>query len=219
MTRRALEVLRFDAVQRAAHWVTAAMFAVLMATAVPLYFGSFFGVAVARHPVQLIHLFTGLCLPLPLLASMVGPWGARTRADLRRFALWTRQEARWLRTFGRDPVEAGKFNPGQKANAVFTGASAVVLLFTGVVLQWFRFFPVPWRGGATYTHDVFAFAVAVVAVGHVAMALTHPGSLRSMLTGRVSREWVRRHASAWAAQADEAAEPEREPEPVDAARG
>lgn len=215
MTNRAIEVLRFDRVQRALHWVNAAMFLVLIGTAIPLYFGSFFGVTVPRHPIQLIHLFTGLCLPAPLLAAMLGPWGARTRADLRRFALWTRAEARWLRTVGREPVRTGKFNPGQKANAVFTGAATVVLLVTGVILQWFRFFPVPWRTGATFTHDVFAFAVVVVIVGHVYMALTHRGSLRAMLTGRVSREWARRNAPAWA---DELEPASATPDPVGAAR-
>jgi formate dehydrogenase subunit gamma len=213
VSRRALEVLRFDAVQRALHWVNAAMFVVLIGTAIPLYFGSFFGVVVARHPVQLVHLFTGLCLPVPLLAAMAGPWGARTRADLRRFAIWTRAEARWLRTVGREAVAAGKFNPGQKANAVFTGAAAVVLLGTGVILQWFRFFPVPWREGATFTHDLFAFAVVAVVVGHVWMALTHPGSLRAMLTGRVSLDWARRHAPGWAREVEAAG---REPEAVGA---
>jgi formate dehydrogenase subunit gamma len=213
VSRRALEMVRFDAVQRAVHWVNAAMFAVLIATAIPLYFGSFFGVVVARHPVQLVHLFTGLALPVPLLAAMAGPWGERTRADLRRFALWTRSEARWLRTFGRESVEAGKFNPGQKANAAFTGAAAVVLLATGFILQWFRFFPVPWREGATFTHDLFAFVVVAVIVGHVWMALAHPASLRAMLTGRVSRDWARRHAPDWAREVDRA---EREPEAVGA---
>lgn len=204
---RALEVLRFDGVQRAVHWVNAAMFTVLIGTAIPLYFGTFFGVAVPRHPIQLIHLFTGLSLPLPLLVAMLGPWGARTRADLRRFALWTRAEVRWLRTLGREPIRADKFNPGQKANAIFIGAATVVLLFTGVILQWFRFFPVPWRTGATFTHDVFAFAVVVVVVGHVGMALTHPASLKSMLTGRVGRDWAKRHAPEWARELDEADAP------------
>jgi formate dehydrogenase subunit gamma len=71
------------------------------------------------------------------------------------------------------------------------------MLATGSMLQWFRFFPVPWREGATFVHDVFALAVFVAVFGHIVMALTHPGSLRSIFTGWVSESWTARHAPAW----------------------
>ncbi len=190
-------VLRFDAVQRTAHWLNAALFGVVMFTAIPLYFGSFFGVVFPRHVIEMIHLWCGLSLPVPLLVSVAGPWGARMRSDLRRVGVWTRTEIRWLRTVGREPLRADKFNPGQKANAIFTGAMIVVMLATGFILQWFRFFPVSWRTGATFTHDVFALAIFAVVVGHIAFALSHSASLKSMLSGDVDEEWARRHAPAW----------------------
>ncbi|MGH9021247.1 MAG: cytochrome b/b6 domain-containing protein [Acidimicrobiales bacterium] len=194
----ATTVLRFDAVQRTAHWVNAVMFLTLIFTAIPLYFGSFFGVVFERHTIQMIHLWTGIFLPLPIAVSLVGPWGRRMRADWRRFSQWTRDEVRWLRTLGSSGRAPDKFNPGQKANAIFTLAAIVVLFATGYILQWFRFFPVSWRTGATVTHDLFAFAVVLAVTGHVAFALTHPGSLKSMIGGRVSPAWAKRHAPEWA---------------------
>ena len=193
----AVSVLRFDGVQRTAHWLNATMFLTLIVTGVPLYFGSFFGVVFPRHTIQMIHLWTGLLLPLPVAIALLGPWGRRMRDDWRRVSRWTRAEIRWLRSFGRTPLVADKFNPGQKANAIFTVASIVVLFASGYVLQWFRFFPVSWREGATFTHDLFALGAFVVVVGHIALALGHPASLRSMFTGRVREEWARRHAAAW----------------------
>lgn len=190
-------LLRFDKVQRGAHWTNAFLFAVLMFTAIPLYFGSFFGVVFPRHVIQEIHLWTGLALPVPVIVSLLGPWGQRMRDDVRRANAWTRQEIRWLRTLGRTPVVADKFNPGQKANIIFTGAAIVVLLATGYILQWFRFFPVSWRTGATFTHDLFAFGVFAVVFGHVTAALSHPESLRAMLFGTVEERWAARHAPAW----------------------
>ncbi len=198
-------ILRFDVVQRAAHWLNAALFGVVMFTAIPLYFGSFFGVVFPRHVIEMIHLWCGISLPVPLLVSMAGPWGARLRADLRRVGVWTRAEIRWLRTLGREPLRADKFNPGQKANAIFTGAMIVVMLATGYILQWFRFFPVSWRTGATFTHDLFALVIFVVVAGHIAFALTHPASLKSMVSGEVDEEWARRHAPAWLDELDERA--------------
>jgi formate dehydrogenase subunit gamma len=192
-----VNLLRFDAVQRAAHWVNAVLFGVLIVTAISLYFGSLFGAVLPRHTVQLIHLVAGLALPAPVLVAMLGPWGRRMRADLRRFAEWTRAEIRWLRRRGRAALEFDKFNPGQKANAIFTGAAIVVLFASGYVLQWFRFFPESWRSGATLTHDVFAFAVTLAIIGHIVLALAHPASLRSMAAGTVPDDWAARHARSW----------------------
>ena len=168
-----------------------------MFTGIPLYFGSFLGVVFARHTIQMVHLWTGLFLPLPIGVSLIGPWGRRMRDDWRRVNRWTRDEVRWLRSFGRSPLATDKFNPGQKANAIFTVASIVVLFVTGYILQWFRFFPVSWREGATFTHDFFAFVVFAVVAGHVTLAITHPPSLKSMFSGKVREEWARRHAPAW----------------------
>src|ERR1039458_855887 len=162
-----LRLLRFDLVQRTAHWANAFLFGVLMATALPLYFGSFFGLVWPRHLVTEIHLWPGLALPIPIIVSLLGPWGAQMRRDVRRINLWTREEMRWMRTLGETPLEADKFNPGQKLNAIFIGASIVIMLATGSMLQWFRFFPVSWREGATFVHDAFSFAIFLVVIGHI----------------------------------------------------
>jgi formate dehydrogenase subunit gamma len=196
-------LLRFDGVQRAAHWTIALLFGALMFTAIPLYFGSFFGVVFPRHVIQMIHLWSGLAVPLPILVSLAGPWGRRMRADVRRASYWTRDEIEWLRTLGRTRIKADKFNPGQKANVIFTAAAVVVLFATGYILQWFRFFPVSWRTGATFSHDLFALAVFVAVAGHIALAVTHPESLKSMFTGTIGEKWASRHAPAWLDEAPE----------------
>lgn len=195
--REAIKILRFDKVQRTAHWANAALFGTLMFTAIPLYFGSFFGVVLPRHIIEQIHLWSGLALPLPVIISMLGPWGRQMRRDVRRFSYWTRNEIQWLQSMGRTPLEADKFNPGQKLNALFVGAVIIVMLATGSMLQWFRFFPVPWRQGATFVHDIFAFLIFAVVIGHVYMALTHQDSLRSIFKGWVSEKWAATHAAGW----------------------
>ena len=194
-------LLRFDRVQRAAHWANAALFGLLILTALPLYLASVERL-VGRHVLVFqIHLWAGVALPLPLLVSLAGPWGAHMRRDLRRINRWTEEEVRWLLSLGRrrDPT-ADKFNPGQKLNAIFVGGSIVVMLGTGVILGWFRFFPVSWRTGATFVHDVLALVVVVVIAGHIVMAITHPEALRSMLGGRVPRSWASRYAPGWVAE-------------------
>lgn len=194
-------IVRFDAVQRAAHWANALLFGILMATALPLYFGSLGTLVGRRALVEQIHLWAGIALPVPLLVSILGPWGAQFRRDLRRINVWTRDEVTWLKALGRRaPKVVDKFNPGQKLNAIFIGASIVVMLATGAMLKWFRFFPLGWRSSATFVHDVFAFAIFVVVVGHVLFALAHPESMRSMIKGWVTKTWAARHAPGWLAE-------------------
>jgi formate dehydrogenase subunit gamma len=196
--RPEVRILRFDRVQRTAHWANAVLFGILMVTALPLYFGSLFGIVLPRHTVAEIHLWAGITLPLPIIVSLVGPWGARMRRDVRRINLWTRDEIYWLRRLGGTSVATlDKFNPGQKLNAIFTAGAIVVLLASGSAMQWFRFFPLSWRTGATFVHDVFAFAVFVVVFGHIVFALTHPDSMRSMIKGWVTESWATRHADGW----------------------
>lgn len=197
----AVRLLRFDRVQRAAHWANALLFAILIVTALPLYFASVERL-VGRHVlVAQIHLWAGVALPVPLVVSLVGPWGARMRRDLRRLNRWTDDELRWLRTLGRHQgLEADKFSPGQKLNAAFVGGAIVVMLGTGVILEWFGLFPVSWRTGATFVHELLSFVIVVVVVGHVVMALTHPESLRSMIGGWVSERWAARYAPGWLAE-------------------
>ena len=213
-TTPTVRILRFDRVQRSAHWANALLFGILMATALPLYFGSLADIVGRRHLIAQIHLWAGIALPIPMVVSLIGPWGARMRRDARRINRWSREEIRWLRSLGRTSTELDKFNPGQKLNAIFTAGVIVVMLATGSMLQWFRFFPVTWRTGATFVHDVFAFAIFFVVFGHIAIALTHPQSMRSMIKGWVTENWAARHAAVWLKERPEVSKPEslrREP--------
>jgi formate dehydrogenase gamma subunit len=197
-------VLRFDRVERAAHWMNALLFGILMATALPLYFAQVENIVGRRALIAEIHVWAGVALPIPLIISLAGPWGARFRRDLRRVNVWTRAEIRWLRSLGvQRLVRPDKFNPGQKLNAIFTGGAIVVMLGTGSILKWFRFFPVDWRTGATFVHDVLAAMIFVVVFGHIAFALTHRDALRSMFKGWVSESWAKRHAGGWLEELDE----------------
>jgi formate dehydrogenase subunit gamma len=203
-------LLRFDRVQRAAHWANAILFGVLLLTAIPLHFPSVERV-VGRHLlIETIHVWAGIAWPVPLLVSLVGPWGARMRRDVRRFNRWTRGELDWLWHFGLVKLDKDKFNPGQKLNAVFIGGAIVLFLATGIVMKWFGFFPVSWRTGATFVHEVLAYVVVAVVLGHILMAITHRDALRSMVRGWVTVAWAQRHASRWARE-ELAAEGAREP--------
>ena len=200
--RRKVEQLsRFDGIERLAHWLTASFFLALIATGAALYIPAVIGFVGRRGLVERIHVDVGLALPLPLIISLAGTWGKGLRADIRRINRWIPGDREWLRlTVHRQPtadVPVGKFNAGQKLNAAITGGVMLVMLMTGSVMHWPYYWPLSWRTGATFMHDVVAIFFVVVVIGHIGMAVTHPLALRSMFTGKVSRAWAKRHAPLW----------------------
>jgi formate dehydrogenase subunit gamma len=199
-------LLRFDGVERAVHWLTAALFGVLIVTGAALYFGPLTSLIGRRLLVERIHVYAGLALPVPVLLALSGHWGRGLRRDLARFNRWTADDRAWLRSVvrerGRREVASrrhrvGKFNSGQKLNAAFTAGGGLVMLATGCLLHWYRPFPLSWRAGATFVHNWLAVALVVVIAGHIVLALSDPPAMRSILFGRISRGWARRHAPAW----------------------
>ena len=203
---RGVGLQRFDAVERAVHWLNAVLFGVLLFTGAALYIEPLGSLVGRRALVEYIHVYCGIALPLPLLVALAGRWGRSLREDIRRFNRWTVEDRRWLGILvSRGPgrirrladVPLGKFNPGQKLNAAFTAGAGVVLLVTGVIMRWYHPYPLSWRTGATFVHDWLALAVGLVVIGHIGMALRDPDALRSMFNGNIDSRWASRHAPAW----------------------
>jgi formate dehydrogenase subunit gamma len=197
------DLSRFDRVERVVHWANATLFAVVMATASILYV-PFLSAAVGRRQVvETIHVYAGLLLPIPLVAGIIGRWGRGLRADLGRLNRWSDDDRRWMRARGWrrgrvvGNVRLGKFNPGQKLNAAFTGGAIVVMLATGTIMRWYKPWPLSWRTGATFVHDWIYLALFVTITGHILFALRDPDSLSSMWRGTISRAWARRTAPRW----------------------
>ncbi|MFN2606610.1 MAG: cytochrome b/b6 domain-containing protein [Acidimicrobiales bacterium] len=203
-----VRLLRFDRAERGLHWANAALFGILMATAAVLYIGQLSALVGRREVVRQIHVWSGLLLPVPLLAALAGPWRRSVAADLAAFNRFDDEDRRWLRLAlprlrpgptrpPRGDVRLHKFNPGQKLNAAFVGGAIVVMLATGSIMYWFGLFPLNWRTGATFVHDWTALAVGLVTIGHVRMATADPDALRSMVRGWVPAAWARHHRPRW----------------------
>ena len=189
---------RFDRTERLLHWVNAGLFGVLLASGAVLYLGMLSTLVGNRPLVRWTHVVTGFVLPVPLLVARYGPWRHTLAADIRRLSRFDAEDRRWARSLGRDPaVRLGKFHPGQKVNAAFTLGAIAVLFLTGAVMHWYRFFPVDWRTGATFTHDWLAVVTAVVVAGHLRMAMKDPEARRAMRRGWVTRAWARRYRPKW----------------------
>ena len=200
------ELARFGRPARWVHGLVAVLMLICVLTAAVLY-NSSLGVLVGhRRAVELVHVWCGYALPVPLLAGVLSPG---YRSELRRLNRFTGHDWRWLRSRtrrdGRIPV--GKFNAGQKLNASLSTGAIAVLLLTGAVMLSTDLAPLAWRTGATLVHDWAALAVGLLVFGHVSFALRDPVAMRSLRTGTVPRSWARREHAAWAAEVRTVEEP------------
>jgi formate dehydrogenase subunit gamma len=213
--------VRFTRAQRWLHWTTATLFLVLLATGMTLYVPALSRLVGRRVLVKDIHVYSGLLLPVPLVVAYAGAWRDEVRHDVRRLARWSVDDRRWLTSLGRRGRQRlGKFNAGQKLNAIFVAGCIPVMLATGGIMRWFDPFPLAWRTGATFVHDWFALALLVVIIGHIGKALSDPVSLRAMAEGTVPARHVERHHPRWWAEVQAAAPDEPEvPDPLDAPLG
>lgn len=196
---------RFTGAERAVHRTVAVLMIICILTAAILYNGSLAIPVGHRHLVELIHVYSGFALPVPMFLGVIS---AAYRADLRRLNRFTPSDWRWLRH--RDAgIRVAKFNAGQKLNASLSSGAVLVLLGTGILMYFPNLARLSWRTGATFVHDWFALAVGLLVIGHITFAMRDPESRRGMRTGRVSATWARAEHGAWADELEaERVEPE-----------
>jgi formate dehydrogenase subunit gamma len=177
-------VRRFSRTERTLHWVNAAGFLTLLASGLVLWLPSL-SVAVGRRPlVKDIHVWTGIAwIAALVLVALLGD-----RRGLRRT----------VREF--ESLDDGRFNPGQKVNAILNAAFVVLFLVSGL-LPWLGERDTRFRFASTVVlHDGLTLAALALLVGHLYFAVLNPAtrhSLRGMTRGTVDEHWARVHHRRW----------------------
>lgn len=197
-------IRRFDRTERAFHWLNAACFVGLSATAAVFWIPGLSAAVGNRNVVRAVHEVAGLAV-VGLVVLVAGPWGRGLRRDLRELESFDADDGEWLRRGLRHGLSGeaaevsrqGKFNAGQKLNAAVTAALTVVLVGTGGVMFWNRHFPLWLKQGANLTHNLAGAVLVLIVAGHVVLALRDRESLRGMLTGRVRTQWASSHHGKW----------------------
>ncbi len=190
---------RFTRAERWVHRATAVLMGLCVLTAGCLYVPMLAELVGRRRLVVTVHEWSGLLLPVPLLAGLAS---VAFRGDLRRLNRFGAHDRVWLRAaLRRDPRPesrpAGKFNAGQKVYAAWLAGATLVMLGTGLVMWFTHLVPLQWRTGATFVHDWLALTVGIVLAGHIGMALADDEARRGLRTGWVDRDWAAREHSLW----------------------
>ncbi|MFC9129603.1 cytochrome b/b6 domain-containing protein [Streptomyces sp. NPDC057099] len=195
----AAEVSRFTRTERWIHRTTAALMGVCVLTAACLYVPQLAELVGRRALVVTLHQWSGLALPLPVLAGLAS---RGFRADLGHLNRFGPHDRTWLRAALHrdkrpDSRPAAKFNAGQKIYAAWIAGATLVMLATGLMMWFTHLTPLLWRTSATFVHDWLALTIGIVLAGHIGMAMADPEARRGMRTGRVSREWSDRQHPLW----------------------
>ena len=194
---------RFDATERLFHWGFAIPFLLTFLTGLGLYFPELAKLAGNRELVRDAHRFAGLfTVLLPAVVLLLGD-RRNLRRDVHDIDLWSRDDRRWFRAWlwrkigGRDRLPPqGRFNSGQKFNAVLTAGCLFWLSLTGLIIFPGIHPPFWLLSNSRNLHDLAWIVLTPAVLGHVFLAAiykpTRPG-LSGIITGRVPLAWLREH--------------------------
>lgn len=180
------------------HWIHAAAFLALLVTGLALYVPAL-GELVGRRPlVKDVHLLVAVGWALALAAVILLGDRSGLRRTVRELDAFDADDRRWLRTRGRAPQ--GRFNAGQKLNAVLTAAFALLFAVSGTLL-WLGERNTAFRlDGTLVLHDALTLVSLVLLLGHLYLAVIHPSTrhaLRGITTGEVRSDWAAAHHATW----------------------
>ena len=194
---------RFDAVERASHWVMAICFVLLAITGIVILWG--------KHIILPWLGYTGfswLTVASKTMHNFVGPLFIFTLVVM--FLLYVKDnifrsyDVDWIKgaggMFGGPEIPSGKFNAGEKMwfwlGIVILGT---VVSVTGVILD----FP-NWNQGrelmqqANVIHGVAAILFVGISFGHMYLGtLGVPGAYGAMRDGYVDETWAKEHHGVW----------------------
>lgn len=190
-------IRRFGVTERALHWVHATGFFAMLATGLILYVPVLSEAVARRNIVKNVHLFSAVGWALAITLVLVLGDRRRLADDWRSIEAFDADDRRWLR--GRR-AQQGRFNAGQKVNALLTAAFAVLFVVSGFFL---------WLGernhrflldGTGTVHETLTLVSIGLVAGHLYLAVIHPSTrhaLRGMTLGDVREDWAREHHAKW----------------------
>lgn len=205
-------VKRFSASERIAHWLHFLAFTVLLGTGGFLYMPALqpFTLGAAGEAARLSHRVAAMVFILcPLIYLFGDPRGFF--GSIRDSFVWGSDDFRWLRLGWQyytkgvqvDVPPQGKYNAGQKLNALSQIIVFVLFTVTGLIM-WFG----PGLGLVSSTvflwsviiHDLSVTLVLILFLLHLYLVAIHPftrESITAMFEGVVTHEYAQEHHAKW----------------------
>lgn len=200
-----IRILRFNALERLAHWTTATAFIILALTGLNFIFGKRMLMPLMGPEsfstwsiwAKYMHDFVSWAFMLGVLVMLV-LWIWDNLPD--------RYDANWLKTGGglldktnRTHPPAARFNTGQKFIFWSVVLGGIALSVSGIFLLFpFSYADVNGMQAAQYVHATVGILMVAVIIAHIYIGtLGMEGAYDAMGTGTVDLNWAKEHHSAW----------------------
>jgi len=199
-------ISRFNRTERAVHWMQASSFLVLLATGFALALPAIESTIGHRALLREIHLSAAFFFFFgPAIIALAGD--RRSMAlDVAAVDVWDQDDLRWLipfpilRLFGIRTPPQGRFNAGQKLNAIFVVWSTLTFTVTGLILWQNRRFPSDVVSQSNTIHTILAYVALGAFLGHLYLATAYPTTrhaFRAITQGWVRVDWAAHHHAKW----------------------
>lgn len=198
------KLVRFNAVERANHWMTSSAFVLMGLTGLVLLYGkplllpwmgpeAFGGLANASvwlHMASAVPFVIGILVMIVLWIADNIP----SRLDWE----WLKKGGGFLHDDGQNPP-APRFNAGQKIVFWSVVIGGLAMLATGVVMM-YPFYFTGYAGMQTVqiTHAVIALLMIALIFGHIYIGtIGMVDAFSAMWSGKVDKNWAKEHHSIW----------------------
>lgn len=192
-------IQRYNAAERANHWVVAGCFLLLAISGLGFFFPAFFwltGVFGTPQLARIIHPFVGVVMVAAFVRQFFRYW---------HHNLIDQEDVKWMKSLGQvlkgnEVGDTGRYNAGQKGMFWVMTACLLLLLGSGII-AWRPYFagsfPIPVIRLALLVHSASAVALIISIIVHVYAAFWVKGTIRAMVEGIVTSAWARKHHPRW----------------------
>lgn len=199
MIRNPRDLQRYNAQERANHWVVGICFILLALSGLAFFHPAFYPLSQLFGGgvwARILHPFIGVVMVLSFL---------RVFFRFRELNRITPVDQEWLSRVGEmvdgndhNMPEQGKYNGGQKVMFWALAVCMLLLTVSGIFI-WRAYFGLP--VGLVRVGVVIHAATAAVMIGlimvHVYAAIWVKGTIRAMWYGTVTRGWAKQHHRGW----------------------
>lgn len=199
MIRDPKDLQRYNASERANHWVVGISFILLTLSGLAFFHPAFFPLTqLFGGPTwaRILHPYIGVLMAFFFVLLFLRFYKLNRMTDADRE--WLSRAKEMIDGDDHNMPEAGKYNGGQKMMFWWMTVCMVLMTVSGIFI-WRAQFNVPIdlaRVGAVVHAAVGAFMIALIMV-HVYAAIWTKGTIRAMWYGTVTRAWAKQHHRAW----------------------
>ena len=199
MIRDPKDLQRYDASERANHWVVGISFILLALSGLAFFHPAFFPLTQLFGGgtwARILHPYIGVFMAFFFVLLFLRFYKLNRMTDADRE--WLSRAKEMIDGDDHNMPEAGKYNGGQKMMFWWMTICMVLMTVSGILI-WKAQFNVPVdlaRFGAVVHAAVGAIMIALIMV-HVYAAIWTKGTIRAMWYGTVTRAWAKQHHRAW----------------------